>query len=155
MLPMLIVDDDIGSCLVMQRMVQRLGLDCDIVYDGQQAIRAVSGKRYSVIFLDSFMPIQNGWETALEIQGLSLSSTENPILIGMVSFDQHSLRKKWETAGIEILLSKPINRIDLAAIINIAVADSLHWLPQSIMNISNASTCNSSSISGQSKYLLS
>ncbi len=112
MVCLLVVDDDIAACLILQRMVQRLGFDCDIAHDGEEAVKAASEKNYSAIFLDSFMPDQNGWETALEIRTLK-KGDDRPMMIGMVSLDNPSLRQNWRTAGMEKLLPKPINRSDL------------------------------------------
>jgi CheY-like chemotaxis protein len=112
MVCLLVVDDDIAACLILQRMVQRLGFDCDIAHDSEEAVRAASEKNYSAILLDSFMPDKNGWETALEIRTLK-NGDDGPVMIGMVSLDNPSLRQNWQKAGMEKLLPKPVNRSDL------------------------------------------
>ncbi len=113
MVCVLVVDDDIAACLILQRMVQLLGCECDIAHDGEEAVRAASSKKYSAILLDSFMPDQNGWDTALEIRSLK-KGNDRPMMIGMVSLNSASFRNEWRTVGMEDqLLSKPVNRSDL------------------------------------------
>jgi CheY-like chemotaxis protein len=130
---LLVVDDDIAACLVLQRMVQQLGFDCDIAHDGEDAVKAASAKDYSAILLDSFMPVKNGWDTALDIRALKNGvGDERPVMIGMVSLDSPSLRQNWRMAGMELenLLPKPINRSDLRK----TICREVHMNPQEKIN---------------------
>ena len=104
----LVVDDDIGACMIMQRMVQLRGFDCDVAYDGDAAVAAASVKKYSLILLDSYMPSKNGWDTAQEI--LSRRQGSEPQIIGMITTDEPLLRQKCKDAGMRVLLQKPVNR---------------------------------------------
>jgi CheY-like chemotaxis protein len=139
----LVVDDDIATCLIMRGMIQKLGFDCDIVHDGQQAIKAASAKQYIVIFLDSFMPDKNGWAAALEIQK-PISGIEGPLLVGMMSWCESSLIQKWKSAGIDCLLLKPVNRSDVNNILRTKIKLSSAHTKTELDEIDNRaqSTCS-------------
>ncbi len=111
----LVVDDDIASCLVIQRMVQILGYECDMVHDGEDALKAASRKNYGIILMDSFMPIKDGWDAALEIKSLKKIQIENtsPCIVAMMSPDETSLRRRWMAADPDSFLFKPVNRTQL------------------------------------------
>ena len=107
----LVVDDDMAACMVLKRMVERLGWSCDIARNGVEAVAACSTNGYHVVFMDIFMPIKNGFEAALEIR--NSSANENPHIIGMVSIDDLDIRRKCRDSGMADVLCKPISRIAL------------------------------------------
>ena len=111
----LVVDDDVAACMVIQRMVQVLGYECDMVHDGEDASRAASDKNYVLILMDSFMPLKNGWDAALEIKLTKNIQIEkmSPCIVAMLSMDDTLTRRRWMAAGPEGVLVKPVNRAQL------------------------------------------
>ncbi len=111
----LVVDDDVATCMVIQRMVQLLGYECDMVHDGEDAVKAASSKTYVVILMDSFMPIKNGWDAAQEIKASKKIQEENtpPYIVSMMSLDESASRRRWMAAGQDSVLFKPVNRPQL------------------------------------------
>jgi CheY-like chemotaxis protein len=111
----LVVDDDVAACMVIRRMVQLFGFECDMVHNGEDALKAAFTKTYSIILMDSFMPIKNGWEAALEIKSLKTLQQLNksPCIVAMMSLDEISSRRGWKAAGLDSVLFKPVNRAQL------------------------------------------
>lgn len=60
---LLIADDDIELCQLLQDYLTEEGFYIDIVHDGKTAIEKISMVKYDLLLLDVMMPIQNGFET--------------------------------------------------------------------------------------------
>ena len=105
----LVVDDDMAACMVLKRMVERLGLSCDIARDGVEAIAASRIKCYHVVFMDVFLPVKNGLDAAVEI-GKSCCEIKRPKIIGMLSIDDMDTRRQCRDSGMTDVLCKPISR---------------------------------------------
>ena len=64
----LVVDDDCATQLIMKRMIEGFGYECDIASDGQEAVAAASSTSYMAIIMDLFMPVMNGCDAAMSIK---------------------------------------------------------------------------------------
>ena len=108
----LVVDDDIAASIVLKRMIESLGMSCDIARDGAEAVEACSTKEYHIVLMDIFMPIKNGFVAAVEIRKNSTERTR-PSIIGMVSIDDVATRWQCRDCGMVDVLCKPVSRINL------------------------------------------
>ena len=59
----LVVDDHVDTCLIMVKLIRRLGVEADCVHSGADAIAFVSEITPSLILLDLTMPEMDGFET--------------------------------------------------------------------------------------------
>ena len=74
----LIVDDEEFNVMASQKMIQKLGIDSDVAYNGEECINLVKEKQklncqcnknyYKIIFLDIVMPVLDGIKAAKKIQ---------------------------------------------------------------------------------------
>jgi len=71
----LIVDDEESVGLGMSEMLKDAGFDATYVINGNEAVQAVGGKDYRLIFMDIIMPGMNGLETYREIARISPETT--------------------------------------------------------------------------------
>lgn len=71
----LIVDDEESVGLGMSEMLKDVGFDATYVVNGKEAVKAVGGKDYRLIFMDIIMPGMNGLETYREIARISPETT--------------------------------------------------------------------------------
>ncbi len=101
-LNVLVVDDYGPARLLMQRMVQNLGCQCDVAADGEQALEYLLGarRRYDVVLLDWLMPGLDGWEVCQRLRS-ALPPEQRPKLV-MVSaqgreqlLGQHKEQQHW------------------------------------------------------------
>jgi CheY-like chemotaxis protein len=113
----LIADDDRSNCLLLKSMVRSCGLSCDVVHTGRDAIDAVTNRDYGIVFMDLFMPGQNGDEAALRIRSIK-TNADCPNFIGIISYDDDDLRKKCVAAGMVDVISKPLYRDAVRKIIH-------------------------------------
>ena len=110
----LLVDDDRTSLLILRRMIETLGYECDVARNGAEAVAAALTKNYTFIFMDNWMPVMNGYEAASEILQLGERNV-SPTIIGMVALYNDSTRLCCEKSGMKQVLGKPIIRETLAA----------------------------------------
>ena len=74
----LIVDDEEFNVMASQKMIQKLGIDSDVAYNGEECINLIKEKQkikcqcnknyYQIIFLDIVMPVLDGIKAAKKIQ---------------------------------------------------------------------------------------
>ncbi|TQV88779.1 response regulator transcription factor [Aliikangiella coralliicola] len=68
MIKLLIVDDDIELCQLLQDYLSQEGFFVDTVHNGLEAIKQVNQINYDLLILDVMMPQKNGFETLTEIR---------------------------------------------------------------------------------------
>ena len=74
----LIVDDEEFNVMASQKMIQRIGYESDVAYNGEECLNLIKEKQklncncernyYKIIFLDIVMPVLDGIKTAKKIQ---------------------------------------------------------------------------------------
>ena len=77
-LDILIVDDEQFNIMASQKMIQKLGFESDVAFNGEECLNLIKEKKkancfckrkvYKLIFLDIVMPILDGIKTAKKIQ---------------------------------------------------------------------------------------
>jgi CheY-like chemotaxis protein len=107
----LVVDDDFTSQLILKKMVEGFGYDCDVASNGQEAITAALNQNYMAIMMDMFMPVLNGCDAAASIT--HENTANHPSIVGMISIDEKASRMLCEQAGMKQVLCKPIQRATL------------------------------------------
>ena len=112
----LVVDDDFTAQLILKRMIEGMGYECDTASNGKDAVAAVSTKNYSAILMDMFMPVLNGCDAAISIS--QMEPKDQPSIVGMVSIDDAASRELCMQAGMQAVLRKPIQRSSLGQCLN-------------------------------------
>ncbi|MDH5517266.1 MAG: response regulator [Gammaproteobacteria bacterium] len=113
--PILIVEDNIINQKVVGGMLKKLGYPFDIAGNGQEAVDAVNTKHYALVLMDCQMPVMDGF-TATELIRNNQSTTHTTI-IAMTANAMEGDRERCINAGMDDYISKPINKTDLAAIV--------------------------------------
>lgn len=103
----LVAEDNVVNQRVAQKMLNRVGIDADIVFDGEAAIEAANNRRYDLIMMDIEMPVVNGIEAARAIQAGNGPNKRTPILALTASVLEED-RKRVLEAGMQGFLAKPV-----------------------------------------------
>jgi CheY-like chemotaxis protein len=111
----LIAEDNAINQKVIERMVQKLGYPVDLVANGREAIDALAGWSYSLIFMDCQMPEMDGFEACREIRKLD-GGAHIPI-IAITANAMKGDRERCLAAGMDDYVSKPFKQEDLRVVI--------------------------------------
>ena len=109
----LIVDDNVTNCEVLQRRLSMQGLSCRTAYDGNSALTEVFNKTPDLILLDVILPDINGLEL-LKTFRKEHNSESLPVIMVSAFNDVDSISKCIQL-GAQDYLPKPINGTILIA----------------------------------------
>ncbi len=113
-LRVLLAEDNLVNQKVAGRMLERLGVEVDIVGNGFEAVTKVKEQRYSLILMDCQMPLCDGYEATSAIRAWERSAQLSPIPI--IALTAHALpgdRQRCLQAGMDDYLTKPLRADDL------------------------------------------
>ena len=105
------VDDNVDAADALGVLLQQLGHEVRVAYDGTEALATVMEYRPEVVLLDIGMPVMDGYEVAQRIHLQSLSPS--PVLIALTGYGQASDRERTRQAGFEYHVVKPVELVTL------------------------------------------
>lgn len=114
----LIVDDDVVICHHTERILLDMGMKAEWVDSGEKAIVLVKekwtkGNYYNIILVDWKMPVLDGIETTRRIR--EFVGPDVTIII-MTSYDWVSIEQEALSAGVNMLITKPLFRDSLSRV---------------------------------------
>lgn len=105
-LRILVADDDRDSVLTLMMLLRDEGHEVRGVYNGQQALNAMSDFEPHAVLLDIALPDLSGWEVARRIR--SRATDKGPMLIGLSGeYKQGADRILSEIIGFDHYVLKP------------------------------------------------
>jgi signal transduction histidine kinase/HPt (histidine-containing phosphotransfer) domain-containing protein len=120
-LKILLCDDNAINQKVASRILQQLGYQPGIAGNGREALAALEGKPYELIFMDVMMPEMDGLEATRAIRERQKAGAANYpaniVIIAMTAQAMLGDREKCLAAGMDDYLAKPIRPKDVRAII--------------------------------------
>lgn len=103
----LLAEDNVVNQRVAQKMFSKIGLDVDIVFDGEAAVAAANAQPYDLIVMDIEMPILNGLEATRTIIAGKGPNRTTPI-IAMTASVLEEDRQRILNAGMKGVVGKPV-----------------------------------------------
>lgn len=126
----LVVEDDPANQQVASLFLEKLGYSSEIAVDGKTAVELAQNKKYLLIFMDCQMPILNGFKASISIRSSDGPNQRTPI-IALTANIIDSVGENCRNAGMDDILAKPINIINMTQILD-------KWIGQSsIGKVSN------------------
>ena len=110
----LIVDDNEMNRLVLAEMLVTLGCRVTLASGGEQALGCAADQDFDLVFMDSEMPVMDGFETTRRLRETGLDPARTPIL-GLSGHVTPEHRQQGLDAGMSDYLSKPIQLTTLEA----------------------------------------
>jgi signal transduction histidine kinase/CheY-like chemotaxis protein len=115
---LLLVEDNLVNQKVAERKLANLGLEVDIANNGIEALAAIEGKKYDLIFMDCQMPELDGYEATAKIRVMERGRGKRLPVVAMTAHISNKERQKCFEAGMDDFLTKPINKEKLIIILN-------------------------------------
>ena len=106
----LLVDDDVALCALLQRFLTVDGFDVDCAHDGEEGLRQARAGNYDLLVLDITMPKKHGMDVLRELR----QTSELPVLM-MTARGEAMDRILGLELGADDYLPKPCNPRELAA----------------------------------------
>ncbi|MBM4345652.1 MAG: response regulator, partial [Deltaproteobacteria bacterium] len=108
----LVAEDNRINQVIASRILETLGVQVDLVADGEAAVAKAAQQRYDVVLLDCQMPLLDGYGAARQIRALPGAAGRVPILAVTASVlaDDHA---QCRAAGMDEVLLKPLHADDL------------------------------------------
>lgn len=107
-LRVLVAEDNVVNQRVIQKMLRRLGIEPDLVANGQEALDLmVAGARYDVVLMDLQMPVMDGLTAARAIRRC-VPTGRQPRILALTANAMAEDRDRCRAAGMDGFLPKPI-----------------------------------------------
>jgi CheY-like chemotaxis protein len=101
----LMAEDNPVNAKVLLRLLERLGIHCEVVPDGVEAVRRAGEQAFEVIFMDLNMPRMDGLEATRQIRASGQTLPIIAVTARVSSEDEEECLQ----AGMTAYLAKPVN----------------------------------------------
>jgi len=108
----LVVDDNPVNRKVAIRILEKLGILCEVARDGREALAMLAAQPFSAVLMDFHMPEMDGLETTRELRRREGTSRRTPV-IAMTASVMEEDRLKCLAAGMDDFMPKPIQMDEL------------------------------------------
>jgi CheY-like chemotaxis protein len=118
----LVIDDNVTNCRLMQGIFEYLNIPCQICFSGSDALelvrRSIRDKKFfDLIITDHQMPEMDGIMLVKEIKKL-LKAPFEPFILMLSSLEKAMIREEAGKIGIDKFLSKPVKLNELVNLLS-------------------------------------
>ena len=113
---LLIVEDDPNSRRALGALLNRLGFDCRVAADGEEALESLETFAPDAIVMDMMMPILDGLETTRRLKA-DAKTRDVFVLVLSANSTPEGIADAFG-AGCDDFLGKPVSLDDLLACLN-------------------------------------
>lgn len=103
----LIVDDNVDAADSLALLLEKVGLQAAVAYDGQTALECFAEQRPDAVIMDIGLPVIDGYETARQMRARQGASPL--LLIAVTGWGHPDDRRRSEAAGFDHHLVKPVH----------------------------------------------
>ncbi len=116
-LDILVAEDNPVNQLVMTRLLQKRGHIVTVVGNGRNAVAALAGERFDLVFMDVQMPELDGLEATQQIRSTEAAG-QRVTIIALTAHAMQGDKDRCLAAGMDDYLTKPVNPPELDRILN-------------------------------------
>ena len=109
---LLVAEDNEINLVVVSCMLESLGYAFDAVVNGLECLTLFNQDDYDLILTDIQMPRMDGVQVAANIRTMKTTKRDTPI-VAMTANSDLAEAERFYVAGINDVLAKPFNRIEL------------------------------------------
>ena len=107
----LVADDNVQNCELLQAYLDELEVDVVTAYDGQETLAKVAAENPDLILLDIMMPKVSGFEVCRRLK--SDEATRDIPIVMVTALNEMADIERGVEAGTDDFLSKPISKLEL------------------------------------------
>lgn len=104
----LIVDDRKENILPLKKILELHNLESEEAYSGEEALKKILQKNYSLIILDVQMPGMDGFEVGETLAGSNRTKEIPIIFLSAISKEKRYITKGYESGGVDYI-TKPVD----------------------------------------------
>ncbi|MBN2895111.1 MAG: response regulator [Campylobacterales bacterium] len=106
---LLVAEDNEANQELIRAMLERYGLSCRIVSNGDDAVRAYEREDFDLVLMDEQMPLKNGLEAMREMKALHLRSDgAHAPIVALTANVIKGAKERALMAGYDAFLGKPV-----------------------------------------------
>ncbi|AKT43977.1 response regulator [Chondromyces crocatus] len=119
----LLVDDNVDACTLMQAALQLAGYEVDVAHDGEAGLQSIRSGNHDAAIIDIGLPLLDGFELARQVRAASntaavpASGVRAIYLIALTGYGRPEDRERALRAGFDEHLSKPADLERLQALL--------------------------------------
>jgi signal transduction histidine kinase/CheY-like chemotaxis protein len=119
----LVIDDNITNCKLMEGIFGHLHIPCTICYSGAEALviigKAIANEKpFDLIITDNQMPEMDGITLVSKINEM-IGGRAQPFILMLSSLERSKFQPRAETFGISKFLSKPVKLLGLVNLLSL------------------------------------
>ena len=118
---LLIVDDNIGVQRLLYDIFSEKGFNVSLASNGEEAIKKVCSKDYSLVLLDMKMPVMSGLETIIELNKLA---PEIPVIVMTAYVELQTVIETKKNGLIHYYINKPFDLNEIRDLVNNVLLES-------------------------------
>jgi two-component system sensor histidine kinase/response regulator len=109
----LVAEDNLVNQKVIGLLLDMLGVEAQVVNNGQEAVKAAQTDQYSLILMDIMMPEVDGFDASYQIRRLEFKRGLHTPIIACTALDRDKIVEQCIRSGIDDYLGKPISKDSL------------------------------------------
>ena len=109
----LLAEDNLINQKVFTKLLEKLGIACDIANNGIEAVSLYAEKEYDIIFMDLHMPEMDGFEATLKIHASAKYQLQPTPIIAVTASVLDEDKEKALSKGMNDFITKPVILKDL------------------------------------------
>ncbi|WP_417449654.1 ATP-binding protein [Kordiimonas sp.] len=124
-LKILVADDNLINQRILANMLGKMGHDLTAVENGAEACSLVEERDFDLVLMDIQMPVLGGIDATKWIRAMDGAKASVPI-VGCTADAFPEQLERFKQAGMEDVVTKPINRRQLLLVINQVLGEEIH-----------------------------
>lgn len=104
----LIVDDIKANIVALKKILELHSLEVDSAESGEEALKKILKKDYSLIIMDVQMPVMDGFEVVETLAGSNRTKDIPVIFLSAINKQKKYISKGYETGGVDYI-TKPVD----------------------------------------------